>query len=410
MFRIKPNIDQQFSCKCGNDNLKFDSLVWQGVFIGAAFFCKDCNSNIIFSLPNNQGAIDKFKLHINEQKIFNENNEEIKFNWSNEKFHTILKPIYSVVPFEVEIRKKFNKVIILNTLDFIYGHSLLFLLNLQRIIELNPGIGIVLVVQPMMKWLIPTEGISEVWTVKLGFGKLYHYYPDLSDKINDELNRFDEIYLSEGHIIPTNKNIEIEKFTGVKPYNFFSPPVSPRVTFIWREDPGRVMVRSIYLVKIFQKLGFKRILLPLQYLKIRFLFFLLKNKLPSNYQFTITGLGNFGKMPSFIQDLRVLNFNDDTERELCKLYSESALVFGVHGSSMLLPSAHAGMTLSLMPSKRWGNYQEDVLFVENDPRLALFQKRIIPLNLSIFEIKDIIVDMICSRSYFVKKFVHSEEL
>jgi len=37
---------------------------------------------------------------------------------------------------------------------------------------------------------------------------------------------------------------------------------------------------------------------------------------------------------------------------------------------MLLPSAHAGMTVSLMPSKRWGNFAEDILFTEKDVRLA----------------------------------------
>jgi hypothetical protein len=68
------------------------------------------------------------------------------------------------------------------------------------------------------------------------------------------------------------------------------------------------------------------------------------------------------------------------------------------------------MTISLMPSKRWGNYQEDILLVEEDPRLALFQKRILPLNLSIFDIRDIIIDMICSRNYFVKKFMHLDDL
>jgi hypothetical protein len=261
-----------------------------------------------------------------------------------------------------------------------------------------------------MKWLIPSEGIAEVWTVKLGFSKLYHYYPELSNKINFEINKFKNVYLSAGYVIPTNENIKIENFTKIKPYDFSTPPKEPRVTFIWREDPGRVMVRCIYLVKFFQKIGFKRILLPLQYIKIIILFYLLKKKLGSNYQFTVSGLGSYGKMPSFIHDKRVENFNGNTESELCKLYAESALVFGVHGSSMLLPSAHAGMTISLMPSKRWGNYQEDILLVEEDPRLALFQKRILPLNLSIFDIRDIIIDMICSRNYFVKKFMHLDDL
>jgi hypothetical protein len=410
MISIKPFLAQDFSCKCGNSKLVFDTIIWQGVFVCASYFCKKCNSKIVFSLPNNQGILSKFKLHIKNKKVYDYNNEDLIKNWDNEKINSILNPINTDVTFDIEVREKFNDIIILNTLDFIYGHSLLQLLNLQRIIKLNKDIGIVLIVQPMMKWLIPSEGIAEVWTVKLGFSKLYHYYPELSNKINFEINKFKNVYLSAGYVIPTNENIKIENFTKIKPYDFSTPPKEPRVTFIWREDPGRVMVRCIYLVKFFQKIGFKRILLPLQYIKIIILFYLLKKKLGSNYQFTVSGLGSYGKMPSFIHDKRVENFNGNTESELCKLYAESALVFGVHGSSMLLPSAHAGMTISLMPSKRWGNYQEDILLVEEDPRLALFQKRILPLNLSIFDIRDIIIDMICSRNYFVKKFMHLDDL
>lgn len=44
---------------------------------------------------------------------------------------------------------------------------------------------------------------------------------------------------------------------------------------------------------------------------------------------------------------------------------------GVHGSNMLLPSAHARATLVLMPRKRWGNFIQDILFQEPNPRLAL---------------------------------------
>ena len=115
-------------------------------------------------------------------------------------------------------------------------------------------------------------------------------------------------------------------------------------------------------------------------------------------------------MPSFIDDKRFDSFNEDAERTLCKVYAESMLVIGVHGSSMLLPSAHAGMAISLMPSKRWGNFAEDMLFNETDVRLASYQRRIVPLNLIIFDIRDIVIDMIRGRDYFIKKFIHSEEL
>jgi hypothetical protein len=89
------------------------------------------------------------------------------------------------------------------------------------------------------------------------------------------------------------------------------------------------------------------------------------------------------------------------------VYAESELVIGVHGSSMILPSAHAGMVISMMPSRRWGNFAEDLIYTESDVRLASFQRRIIPLNLFILDTVDICVDMLKGRTYFIKKFIHS---
>jgi hypothetical protein len=136
----------------------------------------------------------------------------------------------------------------------------------------------------------------------------------------------------------------------------------------------------------------------------------LRKKLNGRYTYSVAGLGRYGKMPSFIDDQRIGNFTEESERRLCKIYSESVLVMGVHGSAMLLPSAHAGMAVSLMPSKRWGNFAEDILYNETDVRLASFQRRIIPMNLCIYDLRDIFYDMISGREYFVKKFIHPDEL
>jgi hypothetical protein len=311
---------------------------------------------------------------------------------------------------DVEILKKYDKVIILNTLDYIYGHSFLFLLNLQRIIDSAGNLGLIVILQPMLKWLLPKMGMAEVWTVRLTLEKLSNYYPDLTNKINSQLARFEKVYLSKGHVIPTNVNIDIEKFTGIKPYDFSKPPSNQRITFVWREDPGRLWVKNIYLLKGFKKLGFKKILIPIQYLRVIYLFSILRKKLNGRYTYSVAGLGRYGKMPSFIDDQRIGNFTEESERRLCKIYSESVLVMGVHGSAMLLPSAHAGMAVSLMPSKRWGNFAEDILYNETDVRLASFQRRIIPMNLCIYDLRDIFYDMISGREYFVKKFIHPDEL
>jgi hypothetical protein len=409
MIQIKPLEPSEIKCTC-EGNFIVSELIWQGLHICKKLVCPKCNKVIISSIPVNQSLIEQYDLDPDSGLIRDKNRNIVLDNWYSSKLKSILYPVRDPVSIEIQVIRKYDSVIILNTLDYIYGHSLLFLLNLQRIIESETKLGIIVIVQPMLKWLIPESKVAEIWTVNLGFREFNYFYPDLSEKINNELNRFREVFCSDGHIIPTNINIEIEKFTGIKPFNFNNIPEKPRITFIWREDPDRIWVRNIYLLKGFKKLGIGKILVPLQFLRLLRLFAVLKKRLNSNLSFTVAGLGTSFKFPAYIDDQRVNTFDTGREINLCRIYSESELIIGVHGSAMILPSAHAGMVLSLMPSKRWGNFAEDILFTENDLRLAAFQRRIIPLNLCIYDICDIITDMISGRDYFIRKFIHSAEL
>jgi hypothetical protein len=409
MIQIKPYVSANYQCICGGSFL-FSGLLWQGLHISEKLACNSCNRIRINSLPVNQSAIEQYTYYPDSGIIHDSESHIVPENWFSAKLKSVSNPVIDNVNIEIERIRNYDDVLILNTLDYVYGHSFLFLLNLQRIIETEKSKGIIVIVQPMLKWLVPKKGIAEIWTVKLGFQSFNNYYPNLSETLNAELARFHTVTLSKGHIIPTNENIKIEMFTGIRPYDFLNRPDKPRITLIWREDPDRLWIRNIFLLKGLKKLGFRRVLIPVQYIRVRLLFMLLRRRLGNKYLFTVAGLGKSGKFPTFITDQRVSLFNENTEKMLCTVYGESVLVFGVHGSGMLLPSAHAGMTLSLMPSRRWGNYAEDILFSEDDNRLAAFQKRIVPLNLCICEIRDIITDMITGRDQFVKKFLHSEEL
>jgi len=409
MIQIKPYNISNYSCSCGGE-FQFQGFTWQGLHICETLICNSCGKIRYNSLPVNQSEIEQYSYFPDSETTTDIKGNPVTENWFSSKLKSISCPANDDVTIDIEKRKIYDEVIILNTLDYVYGHSFLYLLNLQRIIKTEKKKGIIVIVQPMLKWLIPGDGIAEIWTVQLGFSKLSGYHKVLSDKINTELERFSKVWLSSAHIIPTNENIDIESFTGIKPYHFQNEPVKPGITMIWRQDPDRLWVRNIYLLKGLKKLGFKKILIPVQFFRTLLIFRLLRKELGDHYTYSVAGPGKFGRLPSYIKDERVTSFNEEVERKLCRIYSESILVFGIHGSGMLLPSAHAGMTLCLMPSKRWGNFAEDLLFSENDARTAIFQKRIIPLNLNIFDLQDIIIDMVTGRSQFIKKFIHNEEL
>lgn len=409
MIQIKPYILTDCNCSCGG-NFYFSEIIWQGLHICEKLICKSCKKVKINSLKVNQSGIEPYTFYPDSGLIYDSQGNIVADNWFSKKLKSLANPVIRKVEIEIEVIRKYNDVLILNTLDYVYGHSLLYLLNLQRIIKSEKSSGIIVIVQPMLRWLIPGENVAEIWTVNLGFSDFNNYYPDLSAKINSELTRFITVKLSNGYVIPTNENIDIYNFTGIRPYNFSNEPDSRRITFIWREDPDRLWIRNIYLLKGFKKAGLGILLIPFQHLRVICLFRLLRRKLGTKFTYSVAGLGRSGTFPSYIKDERVKKFNDKDEKRLCQVYSNSTLVLGVHGSGMLLPSAHAGMTISLMPSRRWGNFAEDILFTENDDRLASFQRRIIPLNLSILEIRDIVTEMLTGREKFIQKFIHKEDL
>lgn len=409
MIQVKPVEDKLLTCTCGG-NFEFIELIWQGMHICEKFVCNKCKNTLLFSVPVNQASIEQYSYDPCKDLLYDESGNLIKGNWFSSRLRSISNPLTKPVNISFEIFEKKDEVIILNTLDYIYGHSFLFLMNLQRILKAKPEQGIIVIIQPMFRWLLPQEGLAEIWTVNLGFRDFYNFHKDLSDKINIELHRFSKVWLSKGHILPTNENIDINLFTGILPYDFRHKPSKPRITFVWREDPDRLWIRNIFIVKVFKKLGFSNILLPFHIFRTKRFISLIRMRMEDGYVFTLAGFGKAGKFNRNVEDKRVVIFDSAAEKLQCRIFSESELVIGVHGSSMILPSLHAGMAISMMPSRRWGNFAEDLCFHETDPRLASFQRRVIPLNLSLSDTCDIVEEMLKGRDSFYKKFVHSDEL
>jgi hypothetical protein len=93
----------------------------------------------------------------------------------------------------------------------------------------------------------------------------------------------------------------------------------------------------------------------------------------------LSGDGGDGAFPAWVRDLRRPSVDEDAERRWCARYAESHVVVGVHGSNMLLPSAHAGAVVELIGPERWGNFTQDILFRDSgDCRELLFRYRFLP--------------------------------
>ncbi|MEG4958839.1 MULTISPECIES: hypothetical protein [unclassified Microcoleus] len=371
MIEIKPSIQQRSNCPYCGTELKPKSVLWQGIHIVLDSKCEGCGSEIIDDLRVGHGVKNYIQVNLIKGEVFAA--DTYKKEWLGKPLlNSLQNPQPDKLEIVKEIFKPCNRVIILNCIDHLYGHSLLKLLNAQRHLECNSDYGLVVIVPKFLRWMVPDE-VAEIWTVPISLKNGQNYYPSFAEFVEEETKRFDEIYVSEAHSHPSL--FDITRFTRVPKHNFEQEEI--KITFIWRED--RLLVNRL-LFRVLRKIDRRAMSLPLQNLKIQQLFEKIRLQVPEA-KFAVAGLGTKTKFPEWIEDYRVDSFNEKIEKEICHLYSESRLIIGLHGSNMLLPSAHAGMTIDLI-DERWGNFAQDILYQESDPRIASFRYRFLPYQTS----------------------------
>lgn len=398
MIQIYPKINQKFTCPKCEQEVKLNKIVWQGIHVGVESQCKICNRTFFQDLRVGHSMYFPYSVDLQNFELFG--SELAK--WNGSYLQTSLRhPNKKSIGFKKVMYKNNSKVIILNCIDFLYGHSLLKLLNAERHLKDDSKYGLIVIVPKFLEWMVP-KGIAEKWVFDLSLKDGLEYFIEFNNIINEEIKRFSHVYLSQAYSHP--KDVDITKFTGIEKHNFQKKDF--RITFIWREE--RFWINNSFLEKINLKIciaTFKNFLLYCQKRRVLKLFSTMRIHFP-NAKFTVAGFGDYHKFPSWI-DCHIKNsFNADIEKNLCTIYSDSRIVIGIHGSNMLLPSAHAGMTMDLMPSYKWGNFAQDIIYQEDDSRISSYRYRYIPLNINLYLLSKIISYMIFARDDFMQNMVN----
>lgn len=388
MIEIKPKIQHRSHCPYSGKILKPVKVLWQGARV-CVVSESPAGGEIVDELRIGHAAKTAYSINLAEGETFSDDNYAEEF-LAKPLLNSLQNPQTEQLEIGQEIFKSYQRVIVLNCIDYLYGHSLLKLLNAQRHLDSHPDFGLIVIVQKFMRWMVP-EGVAEVWTVPISLKNAQYYYPSFGEFVSKQLERFEEVHVSEAYSHPSQ--FDITKFTGVPKHDFDKEAY--KITFVWRED--RLWCNNL-VFKVCRKLKLLQIPLSIQNWNVRRLFTKMQKLLPLA-KFAVAGLGKSTRFPEWIEDFRVDKFDETTERKMCHVYSESRLVIGIHGSNMLLPSGHAGMTIDMI-EERWGNFAQDILYQESDPRLASFRYRYLPLQTSLSNLAHIASEMILKRSDF----------
>lgn len=374
MIALKPVPYNLFDCpECGAAQPLVNEVRFESIQVWAACTCKQCALEFYHTLPVGHTVAYSLAIGKGNDKVYQHHRNP---SWLS---NALLKSHIHYQTKEIGIQKVVHKtcrnVVILNTLDSLYGHVLLKLYNAFYHLDHQKELGLVLIIPKMFEWLVP-KGCAEVWVVDLKLNEFVFGYESIQKFVAEESLRFSEIYLSNAYSHPDFTSISAERLTGVVPFdlaNFTRQP--PTVTFVLREDRWWLSsVLDYWFYRVSRKLNILKWtslrLSRKQNRLVKQTISEIKRHLPETV-FHIVGLGNTGRFVGYATDERKWEITESVEKSWCETYAKSQVVVGVHGSNMLLPTALAAGCVEILPDDRYGNMVQDIS-VRYNSRLQLF--------------------------------------
>lgn len=404
MIELVPELKTSLSCPlCFEASDAYKRVFFQGIRVLVDVTCPKCSCDYLHDLPVGHAVNYPCKLEKSSGKVAGTD----KSPWFKEQLEFAFKNEITVIPRSIKKGKDKKKVIILNCIDYLYGHVLLKLFNASFYKQLDNETGLVVIIPSSFEWLVP-ESVMEVWSVNIKLSQARYTLKGLDEFIQKEVSRFEKVYLSPVYSHPDLQKVKIEEFTGVKPLEVknISEGQPPVVTFINRQDrlwhSGKLeyflflVTRKLNLLPIVKGLFFSR-----QISRINQLYDTIKVSFPDCH-FNVIGLGRFGSFKNGIHDFRLKTMSPESERKWCETYAQSHLVIGIHGSNMLLPTAHAGGFVEILPEDRIGNITQDV-FCRYNSRNMLFWGRFLQGYAPVKEVSNHIISILRGRKDFSLK-------
>lgn len=347
MIRIYPDVE--FDAKCPDDGMYLiaTSVVIPGMRCLVEASCPACDARYFVDLHVGQAIRSPIVLDQKTGETFDSRD----VLW----FSNLLKKAYadqdvsSVIP-TVHTFFATDRIVILNCLDFLYGHSLLKLLNVQRYLDNFPDIGCCVLIPSQLLHLVP-DGVAEIWEFPVPVQDGWRWYHSLQAWIDAQLLTRRECFLSRAYSHPSNRIYNLNRF--VRNLPDISNRINqhhPVILFSYREDRpwGRDQShQQRNLQNLYNRLG---AIFPYMV-------------------FVIIGFGNNSEICEngpMLVDLRSDSFCKEQDLLWLAYMQRADCVIGVHGSNMLLPSGLAKSTVAMVPRSRLGNSVQDFLFSSSD--------------------------------------------
>jgi hypothetical protein len=404
MIRLKPFIELSVPCAaCGKDIQPTDWMI-TGMHCMASLTCANCGHAYYSEIPVNAGAFypgmldAKTGARVDDMPFENWYLTGLEEAFKNKKD----EPVSLTVQKNRALGER--PVLILNTIDATYGHAVYELFNASYYLQ-KKEFDLVILVQKHLHWLVP-EGAAQVWVADISFSKAVNWFSSLDRQIKELLKDIPDVFICRSFVQADSHDFNIEDYTRIKPFplsEWDERLVHPTLTFIWRTDRfwKRVLPRTVdnrYSRKLFPGL-LSSIRKKRQFKWILRFSEKIKEQIPS-VDFAIAGMDNREPaLPRWIKDFRYPTHEDATAREQMERYAKSHLVAGCNGSSLLLPGCLSGGVINIVPGNMWAVSAGTFPFRITDIGDTHFRYVMLPDEISISKLVNIIVSVLRDRSY-----------
>ncbi|MCE9613227.1 MAG: hypothetical protein K8T26_03070 [Lentisphaerae bacterium] len=400
MIRLHPIPDVHLACPLCQAPLASRGWYMPGMRCLADLACTACNRTFYGDLPSSHGLF--FPMLLDPQNGHVHNPHGAQFAWFADWLATGYAARQQGAPdIAVEARRPLRRPLVLNCLDARYGHALLKLLNAEYHVNHDGDFDLLVLVPKCLRWMVPAN-VAEVWAIDVPLHNGCAWHDGLAKRLHERLQDQSAAWLSLALPHPPPDAVQIESFTHVPPFDFSTWGVvigQPRLTLIWREERDRYWTGGA-------PAGIKQALRSqlgravrsrdpraAQTLAFARLCAVLRERLPGA-DLAVAGLGRAGDAPDGVADLRAETVDAAREQAWCRRYADSHVVIGVHGSNMLLPSAHAGAVVEMVPPASWRNVMQDILLPEPDARRLALRCRLLPVATAPEGVAEVVVDLV----------------
>lgn len=363
---------------CKRDFSEFKSVYFQGIHLLGIHNCGGCGAQFYQTLPVAHDALFPIQLTKDLKSAFFP--DKAKAWLANPLVNSLKDGAGIAVQLQVEKRREFSKIILVNVLDSCFGHVITKLWNAYTLATRQPDWGLAILIPETCAWMVPEE-TAELWKVPLPLKDTGKHLLGLDRQIKDLISNYEQVAISEVRVHLDASQIDHAKMFKMKRFElaqFSSLPL--KVTFVLRED--RLWLRSRFLQLLHLasvKFGFQKqvrpILIGRQCGLINRLVKMIQREVPET-DFAAVGIGKSGRLSPSIDDRRCEKPDGSSEIEWNARYAQSHLVVGVHGSGMMIPTALAAGFVNILPAYKIDHIVEDTLLPYTN-RLLTFLGRFV---------------------------------